>query len=72
MKSPLDNIGGDSALKSAFNVASYGSNQSPIDAIVTPLYTFEIAQMGPLLTMLMSILVLVRGLFIITKVQNSS
>lgn len=43
MKSPLDNIGGDSALKSAFNLALYGLNQTPIVAIVSPLYRFEIA-----------------------------
>ena len=48
MKSPLDSTGGDSALKSAFDLV---------------LYRFEMAQMGPFLTMLMSILVLVRGLF---------
>lgn len=72
MKSPLDNIGGDSALKSAFNLALHGLNQTPIVAIVSPLYRFEIAQMEPFLTMLISILVLVRGLFQIIKVQNSS
>jgi len=55
VKSPLDNIGGDSALKSAFNLALYGLNQSPIVAIVSPLYRFEIAQMGPFSTMLISI-----------------
>ena len=43
-----DSTGGDSALKSAFDLV---------------LYRFEMAQMGPFLTMLMSILVLVRGLF---------
>jgi len=47
VKSPLDNIGGDSVLKSAFNLALYGPNQSPIVAIVSPLYRFEMAQMGP-------------------------
>ena len=64
MKSPLDNIGGDSALKSAFeNLVLYGLNQSPIVAILSPLNKFEMAQMGPFLTMLISILVLVRGYF---------
>jgi len=70
--SPLDNIGGGSALKSAFSVALYGLNQSPIVAIVSILYRFEMAQMGPFLTMLISILVLERGLFQIIQVQNSS
>ena len=70
--SPLDNIGGGSALKSAFNVALYGLNQPPIVAIVSPLYRFEMAQMGQFLTMLISILVLQRGLFQIIQVQNSS
>ena len=50
MKSPLDSTGGDSALKSAFDLVLYTCR-------------FEMAQMGPFLTMLMSILVLVRGLF---------
>ena len=59
MKSPLDSTGGDSALKSAFDLV---------------LYRFEMAQMGPFLTMLMPILVLVhvRGLFQIINVQKSS
>ena len=57
MKSPLDSTGGDSALKSAFDLV---------------LYRFEVVQMGPFLTMLMSILVLVRGLFQIINVQKSS
>ena len=57
MKSPLDSTGGDSALKSAFDLV---------------LNRFEMAQMGPFLTMLMSILVLVRGLFQIINVQKSS
>ena len=57
MKSPLDSTAGDSALKSAFDLV---------------LYRFEVAQMGPFLTMLMSILVLVRGLFQIINVQKSS
>ena len=30
-------------------MALYGPNQSPIVAIVTPLYTFEVAQTGPFL-----------------------
>ena len=57
MKSPLDSSGGDSALKSAFDLV---------------LYRFEMAQMGSFLTMLMSILVLVRGLLKIINVQKSS
>ena len=72
MKSPLDNTGGDSALKSAFDLVLYGLNQSPIVAIFSPLHRFEMAQMGPFLTMLMSILVLVRGLFQIINAQKSS
>ena len=47
MKSPLDDIGGDSALKSAFSEALYGLNQSPIMAIASPLYKFEVAKIEP-------------------------
>ena len=51
----------------------YGLNQSPIEAIVSLLNRFEMAQMGPAsLDMTRTILVLVRGLFYIIKDQYSS
>ena len=50
-------------LKSVVDLVLYGLNQLPIVAIVSLLYRFEMAQMGPFLTLLISILNLVRGLF---------
>ena len=62
MKCPLDYIGVDSALKSVFVLVLYGLNQSPIVAIVSLLYRFEMAQMEPSLGMKI-ILILLGGLF---------
>ena len=72
MKFPSDYIGFLSALKSAFVLVLYGLDQSPIVAIVSPLYRLEMAQMGSFLNMAITILVPVRGLFDIIKGQNST
>ena len=59
MNCPSDNIGGDSTLKSVVDVVLYGLTQSPIVVIVSPLHRFEMAQMGPVLTILIYISLIV-------------